>query len=132
MKRSGVALAVLVVLAGCSSVLQDGPDTSIDDTGDGQFTADVVPESPPNATVVNYSDERVQANEYLREVVREAVNESADGYVGVPDADVEETKTDLEALPLYTIEESEESDYHWGYYVRYEGTVVRVVFAVLD
>ncbi|WP_157971764.1 hypothetical protein [Halorussus litoreus] len=132
MRRVGVALAVLVVLAGCSGALHEQPDTSIDDTGDGQFTGEVVPEAPPNATAVNYTDERVQANEYLREVVRKAGNESADGYVGVPDSAVEETKADLAELPLYTIEESESSEYDWGYYVRYEGTVVRVVFAVLD
>ncbi|WP_132058859.1 hypothetical protein [Halorussus amylolyticus] len=128
------ALAVVVALsvAGCTTGLQDEPDTTSEvSTGDGQFTAEVVPEAPPNATAVNYSDDRVQANEYLRTAVSEAVNGSGSAVVTVPARNVEETKADIGSLPLYTLEEVS-GEYDWGHYVEYEGTAVRVVFAVLD
>lgn len=92
--------------------------------------AQVVSKAPPNATVVHYSNDSVQTNQYLRKVVRKAVNESGEGVVTVPEKDVKRTKSDLRDLPVYTPPES--SDYEWGCYIRYDQTVVRVEFGVLE
>lgn len=138
MTRRNVALVALVVITftvGCTTI-QDGTteptQTNLyDDTGDGELIAVPVSDAPPNGTVVNYSDERIR-NEYLRKAVRRAANRSQKVVVAVPERDVNETKQDLDELPLYSINESSSSDYDWGYYVRYERTVVRVQFAVLE
>jgi hypothetical protein len=127
-----IVLLVAISASGCITSIQDGSPTSHDDTGDGEFVALTSSDSPPNATVVDYSDERIQANKYLTEVVRKAVDNSGKGVVAVPEEKVKETKRDLQKIPRYTVNESNSTNYDWGYYIRYKQTVVRVQFAVLE
>lgn len=128
-RQSSLALAFLLLTAGCTGAFGSFGGSSAG--GDGEFHAVAVSEAPPNATVVPYDDDRVAENEYLQRAVRQAANRS-EAVVTVPEADVERTKAGVNELPLYTLNQSSSTEYEWGYYVRYERTVVRVEFAVLD
>jgi len=138
-KKSAIAVVVLAVAVSASGCLTGQPTASPLDgsesnasTGDGEITAEVVSEPPPNATVVDFSDDRVQANSYLQEAVREAVNESGRAVVTVPKSEVGKMKADRERLPGYFPEEGSSSEYESGYYVAYDETVVHVAFAILN
>lgn len=138
MKIAFAVLIITIFTAGCVTAIQNDSPVDYDsspshqNTGDGQLIAVAIQETPPNATIVNHSDKRVQTNDYLRKVVREAVNESGKAIVEVPEKDVEDVKQDLETLPMYSIEESDGDKYDWGYYIQYKKTTVRVQFAILE
>ncbi|WP_135828112.1 hypothetical protein [Halorussus halobius] len=138
-KKSAIAVVVLAVAVSGSGCLTGQPTASPLDggessasTGDGEITAEVVSDAPPNATVVDFGDDRVRANSYLREAVREAVNESGRAVVTVPKSEVGKMKADRERLSGYFPDDDSSGEYESGYYVEYDGTVVRVEFAVLN
>ncbi|UPV76141.1 hypothetical protein M0R89_08815 [Halorussus limi] len=126
-RLSPLALALLLVTAGCAETLR-----SSSPTGQGQFHAVAVTEPPANATVVAYADERVARNQYLRRAVRRAAANDSESVVRVPEADVARTKDDVAALPGYGLNASSSSEHRWGIYVRRGDTVVNVQFVVLQ
>lgn len=138
MKKSSIAVVFLVIIApmsGCmTSQLSKSPangSESNPSTGDGEITAEVVSEAPPNATVVAYTDSRVQANKYIKKAVRKAVNKSGRSVVTVPESKVEKMKEDRARLPGYFPKDRNSSNYPSGYYIEFNQTVVHVEFAIL-
>jgi hypothetical protein len=109
MKRRRVLQAGGVVigssLSGCG-VLSSAEDKYV--------FARVVEEEPPNEEVMDFSNEQVQANEYARELVPEAVN--GGGYV-------ERRVPNGEANPI--------GDLPTGY-IAYEDDVVRMLIRTLE
>lgn len=78
LRRRGVLRAGSVVIAsslsGCGVFSPSTPPEEV-----RYVFARVVDEAPPGEEITDYSDERVQENEYARELVPEAVNDS-NGY----------------------------------------------------
>lgn len=129
MNKKGTVLlfAIMISVPGCLGVIYDTSDNR-----EGVFIAEVVPEAPPNSTTINYSDERIQRNKYLVEAVQKAANQSGPVFITVPSEKIQETKEDVQGLPMYTVEDASFSDYEWGYYIRYNDVTVRVIFEILD
>lgn len=121
------ALLVMIVAgAGCAAPISESNEPG----GDGVLFAEVVEETPPNASITPYDNASIQDSTYLGEAIREAVD-SDDGaaVVTVPQTDVDDVKTDLYTLPLYVPESG--SEYRHGYYVSF-GDVVVIEFVIED
>jgi hypothetical protein len=89
----------------------------------GKLFAYVVADPPENATVVAYSDPRVDNSTLLRTVLNRAV-EDEDG-TAVTNINAEERMAlneDLSDVPLYQGDES-------GYYIRYRNKTIQVIVA---
>lgn len=131
-----VLILVVVAISGCVANVVNESSTNDSSnhasTGDGEITAEIVSDVPPNATVVKYSDQRVQENDYLQRAIRKAVEESGRAVIIVPENKVGKMKHDREQLPGYVPEEGSSNGYSSGYYFEYNQTVVRVEFAILD
>lgn len=133
MNRAIMAVILMVfsvLLGGCLAGFSGSSETA---GGEGSLTAIETSEAPPNATVVNYSDDRVAENKYLQKAVRKVVDDDSDKVVvTVPEDDVEQIKKDLQSLPFYDARQATTDRHQPGYYVEYMEGVVRVKFVILD
>lgn len=116
-----VALAALVVTSGCLGFDLGGASDAIDlDRSESTtFGAEVVSETPEDATVVDADDERLENASELRSLAERAV-ESDDGYASetVRGQRLEAVESALEEVPF--------SSDAGAYYLRYDGKVVRI------
>lgn len=86
--------------------------------GGGKLLAYTASTPPENATVVNYTESRLGNATILTEVLGEAVRDG-DAAVDVTRSELEPVDDALEDVPRHDGSE-------FGYYVRYDGTVVQL------
>lgn len=125
-KQVTTAILLLIIISGCLTMGQNNQQPT---GGEGEIAAETVARTPSNATSVDYN-QSVAENEYLRRAVQQAVSNSTRVIVTVPENRVNETKRNLQQLPMHTMDEAESGN--WGYYIHYQNEIVRLTFAILD
>ena len=92
-----------------------GPNETI-----GYIEAEAVEDAPPNATVVNASHSAIANATPIQEAVREAVRTDGNATVEFTRRENRNVSAGFDGIPRHDS----------GWYVRYDGQVVRLVYAV--
>ena len=113
---SGVRVALvaaLVLVAGCSAIDADGTTTTTHSPEAGYITAEPAASVPANETVVSYSSDAVGDSAKLQTALERAVDQNQSVHVSLTGEEIGRVESALDA----------------HVYVRYRGTVVRVLVA---
>lgn len=97
------------------------PTTSPGSEAGGKLFAYRVDQPPANATIINSTDPKIDNVTLIQEILPHAA-EDGDATKNINGSQLDRLDQALEDVP-YT------SDGDSGYYIRYEGTVIRIVIA---
>lgn len=111
-----ITVIALLAIAGCSSVpFIEGKDAN----SGGILHAEVVEESPENATVVQSSKGELKDSTLLQQTLDEAVANGSSSKT-LNEKQVQGLKKSLNEAPYYN------GDSGFGYYIRHKGAIVHV------